>query len=193
MESFFHTLKTERVHHRVYATRDQARRDLFQYIEGSLTPVACTEPWAISAQSTLSVERLNAVQLFGGRSVAIMRKAGVNKIAVWRWQGALYGRRCRRPTARQDPVAGQASTAGGCGRPGRGPEAKQPARRDDTLDQTADGQQGQRGADLGAAYLKGPWLGSVTHPYLQVVQPPEVAAKVHDLALIRHQSASLVQ
>jgi putative transposase len=34
MESFFHTLKTERVHHRVYATRDQARRDLFQYIEG---------------------------------------------------------------------------------------------------------------------------------------------------------------
>jgi len=34
MESFFHTLKTERVHHRVYATRDQARRDLFAYIEG---------------------------------------------------------------------------------------------------------------------------------------------------------------
>jgi transposase InsO family protein len=30
MESFFHTLKTERVHHRGYATRDQARRDLFQ-------------------------------------------------------------------------------------------------------------------------------------------------------------------
>lgn len=35
MESFFHTLKTERVHHRVYATRDQARRDLIGYIEGS--------------------------------------------------------------------------------------------------------------------------------------------------------------
>jgi len=34
MESFFHTLKTERVHHRVYATKDQARRDLFAYIEG---------------------------------------------------------------------------------------------------------------------------------------------------------------
>ena len=34
MESFFHTLKTERVHHRVYATRDEARRDLFGYIEG---------------------------------------------------------------------------------------------------------------------------------------------------------------
>jgi len=38
MESFFHTLKTERVHHRVYDTRDQARRDLFQYIEGFYNP-----------------------------------------------------------------------------------------------------------------------------------------------------------
>jgi putative transposase len=34
MESFFHTLKTERVHHRIYATRDEARQDLFAYIEG---------------------------------------------------------------------------------------------------------------------------------------------------------------
>lgn len=34
MESFFHTLKTELVHHRAYATRDQARADVFQYVEG---------------------------------------------------------------------------------------------------------------------------------------------------------------
>jgi putative transposase len=34
MESFFHTLKTELVHQRNYATREEARRDLFQYIEG---------------------------------------------------------------------------------------------------------------------------------------------------------------
>lgn len=34
MESFFHTLKTERVHHRVYATRAEARRDLFGHIGG---------------------------------------------------------------------------------------------------------------------------------------------------------------
>jgi transposase InsO family protein len=34
MESFFHTLKVERVHHRIYATRVEARRDLFAYIEG---------------------------------------------------------------------------------------------------------------------------------------------------------------
>ena len=38
MESFFHTLKTERVHHRVYADRDHARRDLFGYIEGFYNP-----------------------------------------------------------------------------------------------------------------------------------------------------------
>jgi transposase InsO family protein len=38
MESFFRTLKTERVHHRIYATRDQARRDLFGYIEGFYNP-----------------------------------------------------------------------------------------------------------------------------------------------------------
>jgi transposase InsO family protein len=34
MESFFHSLKTERVHHRIYGTRAKARRELFQYIEG---------------------------------------------------------------------------------------------------------------------------------------------------------------
>jgi len=34
MESFFHTLKTELVHHRQYATREQAQRDIFAFIEG---------------------------------------------------------------------------------------------------------------------------------------------------------------
>jgi len=34
MESFFGTLKTERVYLNVYRTRDQARTDLFYYIEG---------------------------------------------------------------------------------------------------------------------------------------------------------------
>jgi putative transposase len=33
MESFFHTLKTARVHHRQYATRAEAQRDIFAYIE----------------------------------------------------------------------------------------------------------------------------------------------------------------
>jgi len=34
MESFFHTLKTELVYHRQYATRAEAKRDIFAYIEG---------------------------------------------------------------------------------------------------------------------------------------------------------------
>jgi transposase InsO family protein len=32
-ESFFHTLKTELVHHKHYATKEAAKRDLFHYIE----------------------------------------------------------------------------------------------------------------------------------------------------------------
>lgn len=32
-ESFFHTLKTELVHHEKYETRDEARRSVFEYIE----------------------------------------------------------------------------------------------------------------------------------------------------------------
>jgi putative transposase len=34
MESFFHTLKTELVHHRNYTTRAEAQRDIFVFIEG---------------------------------------------------------------------------------------------------------------------------------------------------------------
>jgi putative transposase len=34
MESYFRTLKTELVHHRHYATREHARRDILAYIEG---------------------------------------------------------------------------------------------------------------------------------------------------------------
>ena len=34
MESFFHTLKVELVHQRRWATREEAKRELFAYIEG---------------------------------------------------------------------------------------------------------------------------------------------------------------
>jgi putative transposase len=37
-ESFFHTLKVERVHQRRWATRDEARSDLFAYIEAYYNP-----------------------------------------------------------------------------------------------------------------------------------------------------------
>jgi hypothetical protein len=36
MESFFHTLKVELVHQRRWTTRDEARRDLFAYIDGDI-------------------------------------------------------------------------------------------------------------------------------------------------------------
>lgn len=38
MESFFSTLKTERVHRKVYRTRSQARADVFDFIEVFYNP-----------------------------------------------------------------------------------------------------------------------------------------------------------
>ena len=40
MESFFHTLKVELVHQRRWATRDEARRDLFALHRGLLQSAA---------------------------------------------------------------------------------------------------------------------------------------------------------
>jgi len=58
MESFFHTLKVERVHHRVYATRDEARRDLFGYIEGFYNPRRLHS--ALGYRSPADMERMAA-------------------------------------------------------------------------------------------------------------------------------------
>ena len=38
MESFFSSLKTERIRGQVYRTRDQARADVFDYIERFYNP-----------------------------------------------------------------------------------------------------------------------------------------------------------
>ena len=58
MESFWGTLKNELVHHRRYATREQARREIAEYIEsfynrqrrhsrlGNRSPVAFAQQWA---------------------------------------------------------------------------------------------------------------------------------------------------
>jgi putative transposase len=54
MESFFHTLKTELVHHQHYATRDDARRDIFAYIEGFTIERAAIPPSVTSARSRWS-------------------------------------------------------------------------------------------------------------------------------------------
>jgi putative transposase len=39
MESFFSSLKTERIRGQVYRTRDQARADVFDYIERFYNPI----------------------------------------------------------------------------------------------------------------------------------------------------------
>ena len=53
MESFFHTLKTELVHHQHYATREQASRDIFALRAFTIERVA-TRPLDISARSRWS-------------------------------------------------------------------------------------------------------------------------------------------
>ncbi len=63
MESFFSTLKKERVHHRRYRTRQEARRDIFEYIEvfynrqrrhsslGSMSPADFEKQWIQQRQA----------------------------------------------------------------------------------------------------------------------------------------------
>jgi putative transposase len=58
MESFFSSLKTERTARKVYRTRDQARADVFDYIERSTTRRDATRPSAISAP--MEFERIAA-------------------------------------------------------------------------------------------------------------------------------------
>lgn len=54
MESFFHTLKTELVHHRQYQTRTEAQRDIFAFIEASTIEPGSIPPSDISPQSRWS-------------------------------------------------------------------------------------------------------------------------------------------
>jgi transposase InsO family protein len=44
-ESFFHTLKTELVHHEDYQSRDAARTSIFEYIEGCGTGSDLARMW----------------------------------------------------------------------------------------------------------------------------------------------------
>jgi transposase InsO family protein len=69
MESFFHTLKTERVHHRATPRATRPGAICSATSRASTISAACTPPWATSAQPTPSVERLNPVHFFGGRSL----------------------------------------------------------------------------------------------------------------------------
>jgi putative transposase len=72
MECFLHTLKTELVHHRQCATRADAQRDIFVFIE-SFHNRARLHP-AIGCISPIEMERpLNLVHFFGGGSLAMLQ------------------------------------------------------------------------------------------------------------------------
>lgn len=56
-ESFFHTLKTELVHHQHYQTRDEAKQEIFEYIEVFYNRQRCHS--TIGYQAPLSYEHMN--------------------------------------------------------------------------------------------------------------------------------------
>ena len=49
MESFFSSLRTERIARKTYRAGNQAGQDVFDYIERFYNPARSTRPWAISA------------------------------------------------------------------------------------------------------------------------------------------------
>lgn len=51
MESFFSTLKTERVRRRHYPTRDDARADIFDYIDVDTRRSASLARWSLNDAS----------------------------------------------------------------------------------------------------------------------------------------------
>jgi putative transposase len=74
MESFFHTLKTERVHHRQYATRAETQRDIFAYIEGPynrtrrhspISPIAMELKSSLTLSTFLGKNQWINLQQFG--------------------------------------------------------------------------------------------------------------------------------
>ena len=58
MESFFSSLKTERTARKVYRTRDQARADVFDYVERLYNPRRCHS--TIGYLSPMEFERIKA-------------------------------------------------------------------------------------------------------------------------------------
>lgn len=56
-DSFFSSLKKERIRKRIYKTRDLARADVFDYIEVFTTEPAAIVTWAASVPRPLKVPR----------------------------------------------------------------------------------------------------------------------------------------
>ncbi len=82
MESFFSTLKTERTTSKVYRTRNEARADVFDYIELFYNPqrrhTACGQPAAAACRDqaghTLTFRRPR-----GGKQAALQQCGGLQQ------------------------------------------------------------------------------------------------------------------
>ncbi|MGY3238355.1 hypothetical protein ACVWZ4_001013 [Bradyrhizobium sp. USDA 4472] len=68
MESFFHTLRTERVHHRQYQTRTEAQHDILAFIEGFYNRTRLHSAIGYIPPIQMELKLLNPVHFFGGRS-----------------------------------------------------------------------------------------------------------------------------
>lgn len=70
-ESFFSSLKKERVRKRVYKTRDMARADVFDYIEAFTIKLVVTPIWVASAPRHMNVPQPEAAKCLKFRSSPI--------------------------------------------------------------------------------------------------------------------------
>jgi putative transposase len=63
MESFFSSLKTERIDRKTYKTRDEAKADVFDYMERFYNPkrrhstIGVSKPYGIRAQTWIRLSR----------------------------------------------------------------------------------------------------------------------------------------
>lgn len=56
-ETFFASLKGELVGRRIFATREQARREIFEYMKCSTTAEGCTRTWGTARRLSLNAQR----------------------------------------------------------------------------------------------------------------------------------------
>jgi hypothetical protein len=77
MESFFHTLKTELVHNRHYATRQDARGDIFAYIEGFYNRTRRHSAIGYISPIEIELKATNPVH-FSGEDQTVLARMGMN-------------------------------------------------------------------------------------------------------------------
>ena len=93
MESFVRTLKTERVHHRIYSAEEQPRRDLFAYNTTLCGFAKCLVRDSEAIQAALALPRSNGPvegqvhrlklikrQMYGRASFDLLRLRVLHKV-----------------------------------------------------------------------------------------------------------------